>query len=419
MMFLVLAISGNPYFGEKYDLVLITLSLIPIYFGLKNRSKKIRFVTIGIFAFMLGYELVHAVMFSLDYSKTIIAVFLKLWIAFAVVRIFNVRFIQIMVDTMVLISIISLVFTFLSYVPGVGNFFWNLAPKLFPIEPNFVGFAPRTLVVYTLSHEFFHGSISYVRNAGIFWESGAFAVFLCITLYLHYLSKKIDHINQLFDRKSSILIVTLISTTSTTGLIGLILILLVFSMRLRSKLKYAFMLIFFAGIGLTVINVSYLGDKITSQISKSGAENNRFGSALLDIEDIMRRPVLGWSRRIEVLFASETASAESHRPNGLTNFIRNYGFLYFTFYFFLVFKSFDAITKYYGTHLGNRLFLVWSGIFLLWLVSFSELIYDKLFLKSFVFIHLVYIGHHVISSSRKIEKYIDVPKKPDFKLLES
>ncbi len=419
MMFLMLAISGNPYFSEKFEPILVSLSIIPIYYTVKNHHRKIQYITLGIFTFMLGYEVMHSIMFSQDYTLTYFSVFLKLWIGFSVVKLLDHRFVQVLVDTMVVISVLSLIFTFLSYVPGINRFLWNLSAKLFPITPNYFDFAPRTLIVYTLSHEFFEGRIPYVRNAGIFWESGAFSVFLCITLFLSFISKSITSLNDLFDRKSAIMIFTLATTTSTTGLVGLVTILFLFSFRLRSKMKYVFLLLFSVLLLIAFTNVSYLGDKIEGQLARSGVENNRFGSAMKDFEDIMRRPILGWSRRLEVLFDSNITTVESHRPNGFTNFLRSYGLLYFSFYFYFVYLTFSRIIKYYGYHNKDRVLLAWAGIFIMWLVSFSELIYDKLFLKSFVFIHLVYMGHQVIASSKKTGKYVNTPNKPDFRLLES
>lgn len=409
MMFLVLAISGNPFFNEHFQAILLGLSLIPIYYSINSYKRKITYATLGIFTFLLGYEVMHSIMFNLDYSRTYFQVFLKLWIGFSVLQLLKDRFVQVLVDTMVIICIISLVFTFLSYVPGINTFLWNLAPKLFPIAKEYVNSTPRTLVLYTFSFEFFEGKIPYARNSGIFVESGAFSVFLSITLFLNFLTKKIEAVGDLFDRKSLILIITLVSTTSTTGLLVLVVILLAFTFRLRSKWKYVFLLLFAGSVSLAFLNISYLGDKIESQLADSES-NNRFGAALLDFQDISRRPVLGWSRRIEVLFDSTVNTLETHRPNGLTNFIRSYGLLYFVFYFILVYKSFNHIILHYRYHIRDRVFLIWVGILIMWLLSFSQLIYDKLFLKCFMFIHLIYWVYKSTTETKP-----DIPNYPAIK----
>src|SRR5690606_29034906 len=86
--------------------------------------------------------------------------------------------------------------------------------------------------------DIFDKSIPYVRNAGIFWEAGAFAVYLSITLYLHYSEKKIAKAKDLFDIKSIVFILALISTTSTMGFIALILIMSLFSFQLKTVFKH-------------------------------------------------------------------------------------------------------------------------------------------------------------------------------------
>jgi hypothetical protein len=387
LMFLLLALSGNPFFTQKLPIIVTLASVIPAYYILRNPNKNIAYRTFFIFLFFIGYELLHAFMFRLDYTLTIIKLSLVLLVSFGIVNILKEKFIKVLVATMYYISLISFVFTMLCYVPGVGKYLYNLAISLVPLKPDANGFITPTLVVYTFFPGFFTGEFSYVKNAGIFWEGGAFAVFLSITLYFHYARKKIVNLSDLFDKVSLVLIVAVLTTVSTMGFLSVAIILTFYTMQLESNAKYGFLVLSLIAFYVAYHSFEFLGSKIDAQLSASERNNNRFGSALLDFSDIMKRPMLGWSRRLEVLFDTTVNNAKSHRPNGLTNFIRNYGFLYFTVYFYLVFTSFKKIGEYFGKNsTGIALF----GVLLLWLISFSELIFDAALLKSLVFLFFAY-----------------------------
>jgi len=412
-MFCLLLISGNPFVGNvQFDLFLISFSLISIIRALRNYNKHVSYRTLIIIIFFMGYELMHSVMFKLDYSLTIIKLFLVLMLGLAIVGILKDRFLIVLRRTMVIISLISFVFVTLSYIPGINKFLFQLAGNIFPVRMNWDGSSTPTLLIYTFHPQYFEGSFSYVRNAGIFWESGAFAVFLNLTLFFHYSTKRIRLFKDLFDKDSIILIIALISTTSTMGLIAFMILLTFFSSQLKTAVKYIVIVLAAASFYFAFYSVEFLGEKINKQLSKSTTSNNRFGSALMDLEDISERPLLGWSRRIEVVFGTSEFSAKTHRPNGITNFLRNYGLVYCTVYFFLVFQSFNRIYLYHHK-VGNLIFPAF-GVFLLIVVSFSEPIFDLTFFKSLIFLYSVYLPIHQSEKLSKKSNYFLSPKPSSF-----
>ena len=387
LMFLLLALSGNPFFTQKLPIIVTLASIIPGYYILANKGKNLTYRTLFIFVFFIGYELLHAIMFRLDYTLTIIKLFLVLLFSFGVVNILKDRFVKVLVATMYFICIISFVFTILCYVPGVNKFLYNLAAHLIPLKKDYNGYFTPTLIMYTFYPGYFSGYYSFPKNAGIFWEGGAFAVFLNITLYFYYSTKKIVAPHDLFDKVSIIFIVAILTTVSTMGFLALATILTFYTIQLKSNFKYGFLILSLVAFYVAYHSFDFLGSKINEQLATSGQINNRFGSALKDLSDIMKRPILGWSHRLEVLFGTSVFNDSAHRPNGLTNFIRNYGFLYFSVYFYFVYTSFKRIGEYYNKGaVGIALF----GVLLLWIVSFSELIFDTPLLKSLVFLFLVY-----------------------------
>jgi hypothetical protein len=391
LMYVVLALSGNPYIqGKHFQIFLVVASIVPIVYMLRNNQKPVSIGTILIFLFLIGYEFMHSLMYDLDYSLTIFKITLVLLLGKVAAEIFGERFVRVLVKTMVLISLISFVFVLLSYVPGLNTWMYRTFASIFPIPKNWQGLAPVTNLIYTFSWEYFTGEFSYVRNAGIFWESGAFAVFLNITLYLHYSTKKLVKLKDMFDRDAVVLVIAAISTTSTMGIFGVLAVLTFFTFMVNSPAKYVLMVFVAFAFSLAFTRVEFLGKKIQHQLEESGRSNNRFGSAIKDFKDFAERPLLGWSRRNEVIFGTTKFIARTHRPNGLTNQLRSYGIIYFSFYIWLVYLGFSRLYKYHHKHL--RVIYPLFGILVLFIVSFSEPIFDLVFLKMLMFVHQIYSG---------------------------
>jgi hypothetical protein len=401
LMYWVLMLSGNPYFSKNLDYFIVASAIIPIVYIFKNSYRPIRYRTLFIFVFLLGYEIMHALIFKLDYSLTFFKLTLVLFIAFAVAQIFGDRFVKVLTKTMVVFSLISFVFTFLCYVPGLGRFLHDLAARTFYMDAGIKGYINPTLMIYTFSHEYFTGEFSYARNPGPFWESGAFSVFLIVTLFLHYSTRQLRSIQDLFDKQATVLIIAVLSTTSTTGFFCMVVLMFYYTMQTKSAIKYVFAVLMAVSFYLAFVSVDFLGSKVTKELGESSTKNNRFGSALMDWEDIKKRPIFGSSRRIEVITGSEIVSNEDRRPNGFTNFFREYGLVYFIFYFALIYISFQAVLKYHGNFNSQNMALF--GIGLLWIGAFSELIFDLVFFKA-----LIFLSHTYLLNPR-VEEYTQQP----------
>jgi hypothetical protein len=316
------------------------------------------------------------------------------------------RFVMVLTKTMVIISYVSFIFVLICYVPGISTWLYDFADKLFPIDNDWKGYHTPTLLVFTFHPEFFWGQFSYVRNAGIFWESGAFAVYLNIALFLHYSTRSIKTFKDLFDKDAMVLIIALISTTSTMGILVMISLLTYFSIQLKTALKYVLIVVIGIISYAAYTTVEFLGNKINQQLEQSDVENNRFGAALLDIQDIAKRPILGWSRRNEVVFGTTKFTGENHRPNGVTNLVRSYGLLYSSFYFFMVFTSFVQLHIYFNKSVNYS--TPAFGILLLLMVAFSEIIFDMTFLKSLMFLYSTHYSAHLYQQNpnNKEKSYI-------------
>ena len=89
-----------------------------------------------------------------------------------------------------------------------------------------------------------------------------------------------------------------------------------------------------------------------------------------------------------ILRSSEFSKAV-RRPNGFSNFLREYGLIYFSAYFIIVFYGYKRIFFYHHNYYKTSYALF--GVFLLWLLSFSEIIFDLPFLKALIFLGMVYL----------------------------
>ena len=97
LMFFLLAISGNPYIGIKqFELFTVASVLITVAHILRNYKKSVSYRTIIIFVFLLGYEIMHAILFKLDYTFTFFKLAIILLLSTASVDILKHKFIDVL-----------------------------------------------------------------------------------------------------------------------------------------------------------------------------------------------------------------------------------------------------------------------------------------------------------------------------------
>ena len=204
---IVLSGSIIPFiFFEGYNYLLI-LFLIVLLFVVFVKSKIIK-VSLFSFLFLISvtlFLLLHLIMKnSFTYMNSYFGLLARFTIAFLITQIFTFRsFIEKYIVIISIIVFISLLF----YFGGI------LRPDLIsslPVSYNDAGTGYRHLYIY-----FFQGISSWNRrNSGIFWEGGAFQLYINVALlfrlfYLRRFSKRDVFIN--------LLLVSGIITTSGSG----------------------------------------------------------------------------------------------------------------------------------------------------------------------------------------------------------
>ena len=188
----------------------------------------------------------------------------------------------------------------------------------------------------------FQVDASMHRNAGMFWEPGAFAGYLVLALlFLH-----LDRLT--FRRRTRILYTVLLfaalaTTQSTTGYIAGLMVAGLHATAIGQEHRYAraktrrpalvaFSLLAVAATAFVVASFGFITPKIRDLYERAdtrapGWELSRFGSAVLDWEYVSERPISGWGAGLKTRYQLHPDLTSFGMGNGLTDFAARYGTL--------------------------------------------------------------------------------------------
>lgn len=364
IVFLIIATSGVPFFVGSYLLMPLSL-LYTIYIGHIRGVKLIDRTFLSILLFIL--LIVNLREFVNGYIPSIyenIVVIIKYTFAYVVLKLLSRNYIELYIKAMYYITLTSLILFFIfNLIPHLQLFFISSITPYFNISPKdgFYKYAPN-FILYTFSEQ--------GRNAGPFWEPGGFVVFLTIALIFRLLQRR-----SLVNREGVVLLLGLITTFSTAGYIALFFIILAYTFSMRNKI-YAYMLI--PVMIIVALNayqkIDFLQNKVSAHLSTiegnyKGHVANRFTSVLIDLDRIIKNPILG-----NPIGASGKYTIYSHRNNGLSSMAVSYGLVYFILYFWLVYKGFRHLQLLYTSTNRVSLILVVLAVFAFF---FGQVLTDK------------------------------------------
>lgn len=175
------------------------------------------------------------------------------------------------------------------------------------------------------------------RNAGPFWEPGAFAVYLTVAMVMLFLKTR-----SVKSKYMNVLAIAMISTQSTAGYLSLFLFYGWAIFVSRSKYK-GFLLIVLVIVGFYLYSeMDFLGDKVSSMYEQqstqdlSGFTSGRFYSARKSIRGALEFPIIGRgiSRRTDV-----DEYSEFYGSYGIIDIPRRFGMFVGSLYFFLLILS--------------------------------------------------------------------------------
>jgi len=336
LMLFVVALSGNPAFTSP-GVAKLLIPAVVILLGLAVYAKKKPsgphqgFFVLALFGAITAIQVVHFQIFS---AVTILGLFCRFAIAYCVVVLIP-DFAGTYVRVMLLLAALSLVFYF-SYQAGalVGI---DIAALVKPLALNVsTNFGSSSILLHT----FFSDPDGAKRNAGMFWEPGAFSGYLNLALVFLCLIRA-RFMKRDFYIRFFVLSVCLLTTESTIGYIAYaVVVCLEILTRARrtgrtSLLAYLGMISALVLFCVLAANLDFMAPKIQHSVLSAttqapGWQVDRLGTILLDLDYIAARPFTGWGMLGETRLALNPELTEDEitgRGNGLSNFAATFGVL--------------------------------------------------------------------------------------------
>jgi hypothetical protein len=381
IMFFLLGVSGIPYFSSNQSFTILYSVALAILF-LFSKKQKFDNELFYIFLGALGCILFQALIFSYFKLITILGLILKILTAYFAIKLLNENFIKYFLHVMIFFSIVSLIIFIPIFIdPPLLDAIINITPSFLSYKYQLWGFLVdnKTLIIYNLSKE-----VGRLRNCGPFWEPGAYGGFLILALTFNTIRQ-----NSLINKINCLFLLVIISTQSTTAYLALFVFVagyLLFQNHSKSA-KFLVILVSIGGI-IAFQTIPFLGEKIkvenedTQDAIETKGGDARIASAVLDWNDVKGYPFTGrglWPEtRVDKKFEYVI------RNNGLTNFLAEWGFLFFVFYFFYYYKGLNFYCKLNNANIFMPFLLL--GIVLL--ISFSEDYFDLQFFWALVFLQI-------------------------------
>lgn len=339
LVFVLLFFSGNPLqelFGKYNVLVGTGIALILIKFRIRDKKKfyynfgKIALLILLIF---IGQYLILGFV-SWNGAFNFI---LKIFLGALVVNQLQSHFTTVLFKVVTVLTIISL--------------FGYLLINIFhlPIWGYKLDNTQTSYFLYSISN----GHL--MQNDGMFWEPGAFAGVLTLTLVLNFPNLDLIWKND----KTSILIILLgiLSTQSTTGYITTFVIFVFKFWKVKNKFIAVVVILFSIFIGKYLYeNTEFLREKIDHQFEetkfqdKTEYSNTRFGSVVFDWHYIQKHPIIGNGFHESTRYADHihlqqlTKMGENlGSGNGFSNFLASMGIPFMIGYFAIIFVNFKKV----------------------------------------------------------------------------
>jgi len=365
IVLLTILMSKTVYFGiinRSFTMVFLTalLTLIILKKRTQISKKALKTVLSMVYVLLLGI-VAHFSDLTIDYLIVEIGfIVLILEMAIVVNYIKKDLYSKIYVNIMTIISIVSLVYFSISI-----NF-----PHLVNILAERVQVGNTTFIIspfYTWGYD----SFIYPRNAGPFWEPGAFQGFILVALIMLLFYK--DNI-KMYRGKLIILTATILTTQSTTGyiLLGLVFmifwsdILKLFSGKrnalnsLKTMLVFPILsLILIYGV-FFIINSETINNKFDDDnISFNARSNDIYNSLVL----ISEKPLFGYGSGKEKLIRESSAGIENNSV-GLLTLIYTYGLIFFAVYSYKFKRGLDSIFPFKNKIKRLGIYVIFSILFM-------------------------------------------------------
>jgi hypothetical protein len=185
------------------------------------------------------------------------------------------------------------------------------------------------------------------RNAGFAWEPGAFASYLCLAIFINQIRTHFSFVN---NRKLWILLLALLSTQSTTGFAILIIIIILVIYNLSPKISF---LLFPVSVILIIyiLQLPFMYEKVKgisnfniellarySRIYNTAYTAQRFASFLIDFQDFLNNPILGYGGFMEERWTFKMGAVVTS-ISGIGKIMARFGIVGTFFFLFSLYKT--------------------------------------------------------------------------------
>ena len=345
---------------------------------------------------------IYFIAISIKYQQFHITIFINYlgWIftVYAVVKALKFNLFKIYEYLIYHLAIIGLIMWCVQFILG-GDTLLNLFSKI----PGISSFSMVTgdglsTLLYTIQPSSFNtinnSGSSIPRNCGFAWEAGAFAVYLCLAIFINLFITNSDKKSKV---RFWVFVSALLTTQSTTGFVIFIVIMLFFYANKKLNIILLTLPIILTAL-VYIISLPFMGNKIIgianeinememiveNSIGKDVPENpQRFVSFMIGFQDFLDNPILGISGD-ETTSWTKKIDANINVISGLGNLLAQNGIIGLLFFMILSFKTSSFFSEYYNYKGKSLLFIIilflsisYTIIFLplimcFWMFSFFE-----------------------------------------------
>lgn len=382
ILLLLVAQSGFPFFTG--DIWLAICASITAFFYLWKGIALDKVIVKYLLAFAL-LMLSQVILLGNFLPGPFIGTLVRVLYVYMAIKVIGVNFTRYFVKLIYFFALFSFVmWAILVFVPGAYEIADNLYyTVIYPIQ-FYRDHVRVNLIFYTNGYWLLH---DFPRNAGPFWEGGAFGVYLVLALVFHVLET-----GKLTGKVATVFYLSILTTFSLGTFFALLILwygYFILIKNLKPGYVVASLVILYMAY-LAYNEYDFLGQKMESRFEKSlkidddlTYENldyvvGRNEQAILDMRGFLKSPIIGQGHFKSYMYGSSAS--------GMTSILHKWGILGFALIFWTMYKSFYRLCTVAGYNRKYALLLV----ILLMAINLSQSLYGKPFFLGFSFMFLVF-----------------------------
>jgi hypothetical protein len=328
------------------SLLIVLSGILALRWNIKF-NKQYYLLIFGLFIYFIAV--------TIKYGEIRPTIFLSHFFLFSIVYIavksLKVNFFIIFEQVLFYLAIIGLFFWVIQILLGGDTLYsyFNKIPSLYTFS--YVTGDGLNVILYSVQPTSMSLQYDFLppRNCGFAWEPGAFAVYLCLAIFINLFVIKSDARS---NKRLWVFVIALISTQSTTGYI--ISLVILFYYYLNKNLNIMVLLLpLIVIIIITIFSLPFMSEKILfvyEQVSEietmvvssidlgASYAPGRFASFVIAFEDFINNPVLGMATVSQESWTYKIG-ANISPISGIGNLLAQYGIVGFFFFMLFTIKS--------------------------------------------------------------------------------